>query len=158
MLAEGTPAPDFTLPDHDDNPVTLSDLRGKWVVLWWYPKAQTAGCTLESRSFRELAGEFTDLGAEILGASFDTPEENCAFADAEQLGYRLLCDPTMEVGERYETKRAPEEPAPEWPKRRTYLIDPDGIIRKSYRVKDANLHPGEVLEDLRELAGASSRA
>ena len=154
MLAEGSPAPDFTMKDHNGSPVSLQDFRGKWVVMWWYPKASTAGCTLESRGFRERAREFGDLGAEIIGASFDTPEENCTFAETEDLPYRLLSDPSREVGERYETLRAPEEPNQEWPKRRTYLIDPDGVIRRAYRVRDIHEHVGEVLEDLKQLSRA----
>lgn len=87
----------------------------------------------------------------VLGASFDPPEANRAFAEKFDFPFRLLSDVDRHVGELYETKRAPEEPAPEYPKRRTYLIDPGGRIVKAYRVRDLAAHPAEVLEDLRQL-------
>ena len=87
----------------------------------------------------------------MLGASFDTPEDNRAFAEQNGMPFRLLSDVDRAVGTVYETKRFPEEPSPEYAKRRTYLIDPDGVIRKAYRVTDIPAHPDEVLEDLRRL-------
>jgi thioredoxin-dependent peroxiredoxin len=90
----------------------------------------------------------------LIGASFDTPEDNKAFA--EKYGYRgtLLSDADREVGRAYETLRAPEEPTPEFAKRRTYLIDPEGVIRKAFRVTDISGHPQQVLKDLRDLMRA----
>jgi len=88
---------------------------------------------------------------ELLGVSFDRPEDNRAFAQKNAFPFRLLSDQDRTVAERYETKRAPEERSPEFAKRRTYLIDPDGVIRKAYRVTDIPAHPGQVLEDLRAL-------
>jgi thioredoxin-dependent peroxiredoxin len=93
------------------------------------------------------------VDAVVLGASFDTPEDNLAFAEKNDFPFRLLSDVDRTVGEAYETKRAPEEQAPEYPKRRTYLIDPRGVIRKAYRVRDVAAHPDEVLADLRALTG-----
>lgn len=92
---------------------------------------------------------------EILGASFDPPESNRAFAEKHGFPFRLLSDVDTSVGEAYEVKRAPEEPRPQFPKRRTYLIDPDGVIRKAYRVRDIPAHPDEVLRDLAELGVVS---
>ena len=90
-----------------------------------------------------------------MGVSFDPPETNRAFARKQRFEFPLLSDDSREVGERYETKRHPQEQRAEWPKRRTYLIDPDGVIRKSYRVSDVASHPDEVLADLRQhLEGA----
>jgi thioredoxin-dependent peroxiredoxin len=89
----------------------------------------------------------------ILGASFDPPETNRAFAQKQGFGFRLLSDVDRQVGELYETKRDPSEQGAEWPKRRTYLIDPQGAIRKAYRVKDVVAHPDEVLADLRAMQG-----
>jgi peroxiredoxin Q/BCP len=101
--------------------------------------------------FRDRAPEFAETGAELLGASFDTPEENRAFAEQNGFPFRLLSDIDRTVGTAYETKRFPEEPSPEFAKRRTYLIDPEGRIMKAYRVRDIPAHPDEVLRDLREL-------
>ncbi len=92
---------------------------------------------------------------EVIGASFDPPEANRTFAEKHDLPFRLLSDVDTKVGQAYEVKRAPEEPSPEWPKRRTYLIDPEGVIRKAYRVRDVTAHPDEVLRDLAELGVAS---
>jgi peroxiredoxin Q/BCP len=89
----------------------------------------------------------------ILGVSFDPPETNRAFARKQGFGFRLLSDEDRRVGELYETKRHPSERGAEWPKRRTYLIDPQGVIRKAYRVTDVMAHPDEVLVDLRALQG-----
>jgi thioredoxin-dependent peroxiredoxin len=89
----------------------------------------------------------------ILGASFDPPETNRAFAEKQGFGFRLLSDVDRGVGELYETKRHPSEQGAEWPKRRTYLIDPQGRIRKAYRVTDIPAHPEEVLSDLRAMQG-----
>jgi peroxiredoxin Q/BCP len=94
------------------------------------------------------------MGVKVVGASFDTPEDNRAFA--EKYGYRgpLLSDSDRAVGRAYETLRAPEERTPKYAKRRTYLIDPDGVIRAAFRVTDIEGHPQEVLDRLRELTGA----
>ena len=86
-----------------------------------------------------------------MGVSFDTPEDNRAFAEKNRFPFRLLSDVDRKVGELYETKRAPEEESPEYAKRRTYLIDPDGRIAKAYRVTDIPVHPAQVLEDFRAL-------
>jgi peroxiredoxin Q/BCP len=88
---------------------------------------------------------------EIVGISFDSPEDNRAFAQKNGFPFRMLSDVDRKVGVRYETTRAPEEPSPEFAKRRTYLIDPEGVIRKAYRVTDIPAHPAQVLEDLRQL-------
>jgi len=87
----------------------------------------------------------------LLAASFDTPEDNAGFAKKYGFGFTMLSDVDRTVGELYETKRHPDEASPEYAKRRTYLIDPDGVIRKAYRVRDIPAHPDEVLADLRAL-------
>jgi peroxiredoxin Q/BCP len=90
----------------------------------------------------------------VLGASFDTPEENKAFADAQGFGYRLLSDVDRAVGTRYEVARDPGEQFAEFAQRIAYLIDPDGVIRKAYAVTDVNGFAAEVLADLDALRGA----
>ena len=92
---------------------------------------------------------------EVVGVSFDRPEDNRAFAEEHGFPFRLLSDVDRTVGERYETKRAPEERSPEYAKRRTYLIDPEGRIARAYRVTDIPAHPDEVLKDLAELGVAA---
>ena len=108
---------------------------------------------MEGQGFRDRAPSFQEAGAEVLGISFDAPEANRAFAERYRFPFRLLSDEDRSVGQAYETKRAPDERGAGSPKRRTYLIDPQGVIRKAYRVTDVDAHPGEVLADLRRLAG-----
>jgi peroxiredoxin Q/BCP len=107
---------------------------------------------MEGRGFRDRAPEFAEAGLEVVGVSFDTPEDNRAFAETNGFPFRLLSDADREVGELYETKRAPEEQSPGYAKRRTYLIDPEGRIAKAYRVTDIAGHPAQVLEDFRALS------
>jgi peroxiredoxin Q/BCP len=111
---------------------------------------------MEGRGFRDRAPEFAEAGLEVVGASFDTPEDNRAFAEKNGFPFRFLSDVDRKVGELYETKRAPEEHSPEYAKRRTYLIDPEGRIVKAYRVSDIPAHPAQVLEDFRALAAGTS--
>jgi thioredoxin-dependent peroxiredoxin len=106
---------------------------------------------MEGEGFRDRAPEFEAAGVEIMGVSFDPPGINGAFAEKYGFPFRMLSDVDRTVGERYETKRAPEEPSPDFAKRRTYLIDPDLRIAKAYRVTDIPAHPGQLLEDLRAL-------
>ena len=106
---------------------------------------------MEGQGFRDRAPAFEETGAALVGASFDVPDDNLAFAEQQGFPFRLLCDPDRKIGELYETKRHPEEPAPEYAKRRTYVIDPQGVIRKAYRVRDIIAHPDEVLADLKPL-------
>jgi peroxiredoxin Q/BCP len=106
---------------------------------------------MEGRGFRDRAPEFAEAGAELIGVSFDTPRDNGGFAERDGFPFRLLSDADRTVGETYETKRHPQERSPEYAKRRTYLVDPDGRIVKAYRVTDIPAHPDEVLADLRRL-------
>lgn len=89
----------------------------------------------------------------MVGVSFDRPEDNLAFAEENGFPFLMLSDVDRTVGEAYETKRAPEESSPQFAKRRTYVIDPDSVIVKAYRVTDIAAHPDEVLADLRTLLG-----
>ena len=106
---------------------------------------------MEGQGFRDRASEFAEAGLEIVGVSFDTTEDNRAFAETNGFPFRLLSDSDRKVGERYETKRVPEERSPEHAKRRTYLIDPDGRIARAYRVADIPGHPAQMLADFRAL-------
>jgi peroxiredoxin Q/BCP len=88
----------------------------------------------------------------ILGASFDTPEDNLAFAEAQEFPYRLLSDPSREIGEQYGVKRGADEQYADYPKRVTFLIDPAGIVRKVYEVTDVAKNPQDVLDDIEDLS------
>lgn len=108
---------------------------------------------MELQALRDRAPDFEALGVKLVGASFDAPEDNRAFAKRYGFTGTLLSDVDRSVGAAYETKKAPEESFPEYAKRRTYLIDPDGVIRKAFRVADIAGHPRELLDHLRELMG-----
>jgi thioredoxin-dependent peroxiredoxin len=148
MLEIGTTAPGFTLPDQGGTPTTLSQELGRWVLVWWYPKADTPGCTLEGQGLRDQAGAFDQAGCVVLGVSYDPPEENRAFRDRHGFPFRLLSDADRQVTTRYEATRQPDERHADYPQRISYLIDPEGTIRRAYAVTDPAGHAGEVLADL----------
>src|SRR6267154_2333424 len=122
MLAVGSKAPAFRVKDHLGREVSLADLAGKNVILWFYPKADTPGCTIEGCGYRDLSGDFEKKNAVILGVSFDTIEENAAFAAKMQFPYRLLCDTGRAMTELRQDlaslridREAPARRRPRWP-------------------------------------------
>lgn len=142
LLSAGDVAPDFCVKSHTGEDVKLSDFRGKSVLLWFYPKADTPGCTKEGCSFRDKKAEFGNKGVEILGVSFDTVEENKAFAEKFDFNFPLLCDTEREIGIAY---GACDDQQASNAKRISYLIAPDGTIKYSYGKVDAINHPQEAL-------------
>ena len=101
MLKVGSKAPDFNTLDHNGNAVSLSDFAGKTVVLWFYPKADTPGWTIQGCGFRDLASEFEAKNAAILGVSFDSQDENRSFAQKFDFNFPLLCDQDRQMGLAY---------------------------------------------------------
>jgi peroxiredoxin Q/BCP len=153
MLDIDTEAPDFTIPDDEGNPYTLSGKRGSWVLLWWYPKADTPGCTLQGKGLRDQAERFAEAGTTILGISFDTPASNRDFKEKFDFPFTLLSDIDTSVGQTYGAQRDPGEQYADYPRRISYLIDPDGVIRRTYEVTDPAGHAEVVLADVAELGG-----
>lgn len=124
MLGPGDPAPDFETADCRGQRLKLSELRGKRVVLFFFPKAFTPACTLEVRAFRDNYGRIQERNAELIGVSVDKVEKNCRFADEEQLQFRLVGDESRAISELYGVV---------WPvlridRRATFVIDEHGII------------------------------
>ena len=152
MLSPGTHAPDFALPDQHGTTVRLADLREHWVLLWWYPKAQTPGCTVEGQSLRDHADDFAAANCVVLGASFDTVESNLEFAEIQGFEFALLSDVDRSVGAAYEVVRTGDQRYSPFAERYSYLIDPTGVIRRSYGVSDVLTHADEVLHDLSTLS------
>lgn len=109
---------------------------------------------MQGQGFRDRSPEIEAAGAVILGASFDTVEENLAFAEAQEFGYQLLSDVTHEVGEGYGVQKDASEQWAAFAKRITFLIDPDGVVRKVYTVTDVERNPDDVLDDIRQLSAA----
>ncbi|WP_375416078.1 peroxiredoxin [uncultured Hymenobacter sp.] len=127
MLETGQPAPDFTLPAPDGGaPFQLSALRGRHVVLYFYPKDDTPGCTTQACGFRDQYEEFLDLGAEVVGVSSDSAASHAQFAQKHRLPFPLLADTGGAVRKRYEVPRALLGLLPG---RVTFVIDKEGIIR-----------------------------
>ena len=148
MLSVGDPAPDFTAISHRGELVRSTELRGRPVLLWFYPKADTPGCTIEGKGFCESFPELQELELTVLGVSFDNEEENRVFAEKFAFPFDLLCDTERELGMAY---GACDDPEDGYAKRISYLIDSEGIVAKTYpKVQPAD-HPAEVLKDLKEL-------
>jgi peroxiredoxin Q/BCP len=151
MLEPGTRAPSFTLPDQNGTPVSSESFRGGWVLLWWYPKAGTLGCTIEGQVLRDRYDDFAALGCTVIGASFDTQQENKAWSDAQGFGFTLLSDVDHTVGRTYEVEREADDQYAAFPLRVSYLIDPDGIIRRTFAVSGVADHAAAVLDTLTKL-------
>lgn len=144
MLEVGDAMPDWSLSDHTGKTVSSKDLGGKTYLLWFYPKAQTPGCTIEGRNLRDEYGEFAEQGVEVLGISFDTPDGNAAFVEAESFPFRLLSDD----GSLAYVVGAAERGGPKYTKRISYLVGPDGRVREAYGQVSPAEHAKQVLADL----------
>lgn len=142
-----TQAPEFTLTAQDGKPVSLKDYRGKWVVLYFYPKDFTGGCTLEARGFEKNLKRFAAAKAVVLGVSVDTAESHKDFCTKEGLNFKLLSDSKTEVSTAYGSMMS-DRPLSA---RNTFLIKPDGMIALRYLKVDPNGHAEEVLAALTEL-------
>lgn len=143
-LKEGDKAPNFAALDQNGKQHTLAGYRGKWILLYFYPKDSTPGCTKEACSFRD---EFSDLKGkvEVLGVSHDRVESHAKFASKHQLPFALLSDPQKKIIEDYGAKGF------FFTKRISYLIDPEGRIAKAYPSVSPARHAREVLEDHKRL-------
>jgi thioredoxin-dependent peroxiredoxin len=143
----GQPAPDFTLKDQAGVSHTLSDYRGEWVLVYFYPKDDTPGCTTEACSFRDRYEEIRQSSLKIFGISTDDVSSHEKFAEKYNLPFDLLADPDGQVVQEYGVK----QPLINIAKRHSFLIDPDGIIRKIYEKVTPADHPEEILADLKQL-------
>jgi peroxiredoxin Q/BCP len=147
-------APDFHLNDQDGTPHSLSDYAGKWLVLYFYPKDGTSGCTTEACAFRDARDLIADLGkAEVVGVSKDTGKSHKKFADEHKLSFTLLSDPTHETIEDYCSWKPLKFMGHEYmgTQRNTFIISPDGLIAKKYEGVDPETHVADILEDLKTL-------
>ncbi|MBU8895388.1 peroxiredoxin [Corallococcus sp. H22C18031201] len=145
MLKAGDTAPDFTVQDHTGRTHRLADYRGKNVVLWFYPKADTPGCTAEGCGFRDHQPTYAQKDAVILGISFDTPAENKAFAEKFSFNFPLLCDTDRKVGRAY---GAADDASAANARRVGVIIGPDGKVKAWYPKVDARAFPQEALQQL----------
>ena len=140
----GSVAPNFTLPSQEDKPVSLSDYKGKWVVLYFYPKDMTSGCTIEAHNFQRDQSKYDALNAVVLGVSLDTVESHKTFCTKDSLTFKLLADPDHKVIQAYGVPIKSFGPV-HYADRDTFLISPEGKVVKQWEVKDIQAHSGEVL-------------
>lgn len=149
MPEVGKPAPDFKLMSQEGKPIKLKDFKGKWVVLYFYPKDFTSGCTLEAKNFQRDLALYEKAKAIILGVSVDDVESHKNFCTKEGLNFKLLADPDQKVSEVYDSLK--DYNGKKLSARNTFIIDPKGKIAKVFvGVKPAS-HSEEVLAALAEL-------
>ncbi len=150
MVAPGEKAPDFEAPSTDGTTLKLSSLRGRIVVLYFYPRAMTSGCTREAQRFNELIEEFNKHNAVVIGVSTDPIERNKRFAEKLGLRFTLLSDETGDIARMYGVLRPGARRVSA--QRVTFIIDENGVIRNIIKgVKPAEKHADEALQAVREL-------
>jgi thioredoxin-dependent peroxiredoxin len=157
MIEEGAPAPDFTLRNQDDEEVTLSELRGRPVVLYFYPKADTPGCTTQACSIRDHSGDYEAAGAVVLGVSPDPVSAVKRFHAKQSLNFTLLADEDHSICELYGVwgEKSMYGRTYEGVTRSTYVIDPEGRIAKAFPKVSPKTHDEIVLAALGELGAAA---
>lgn len=156
MVEPGQPAPDFTLPNQHGENVTLSELKGAPVVLYFYPRDDTPGCTREACAFRDARTQYEEAGAHVIGVSPDTPQSHQKFAQKYDLPFTLVSDPEHQVCEQYGVWKEKNLYGKKsmGVERSTFVIDRDGIVRKVFRRVKVDGHSDAVLEAI-EAAGRS---
>ncbi|MFC6724203.1 thioredoxin-dependent thiol peroxidase [Halobium palmae] len=150
MLSVGDTAPDFELPDQHGETVSLSDFRGDRVVVYFYPRADTPGCTTEACGFRDAIDEFEERGVQVLGISDDPVSDLEAFAEKHDLPFRLLSDESGEVASAYDSygEKNVFGDTVEGVFRNTYVVGPEGEIVEAYEGVDPEEHAMTILKDL----------
>jgi peroxiredoxin Q/BCP len=153
MLAPGDPAPDFELSDHRGDPVSLSSYRGDHVVVYFYPRADTPGCTTEACGFRDSYGEFEERGVAVLGISDDPVDDLAPFAAEYDLPFRLLSDEDGSVAAAYDSYGEKKMFGNTFDGvfRNTYVVGPDGTVVLAYEGVSPDGHAEAILDDLADL-------
>jgi peroxiredoxin Q/BCP len=146
-VAVGSPAPNFSLPSQEDKMVSLSDYKGKWVVLYFYPKDMTTGCTIEAHKFQEDLPKYEALNAVVLGVSLDTVESHKTFCSKDSLTFKLLADPDHKVIDAYGIPVSARGDM-KFAQRDTVLISPSGKVVKHWEKVDPNTHSEAVLAEI----------
>ena len=147
MLQPGAKAPEFSLPSQEDTNVSLSQYKGKWVVLYFYPKDMTTGCTIEAHNFQRDLPKYEALNAVVLGVSLDTVESHKTFCTKDSLTFKLLADPDHKVIDAYGVPLMTHGDM-KFASRDTYLISPDGKIAKVWTGVNPNTHSDDVLAEI----------
>jgi len=153
--SEGSNAPDFTLPSQEGSPVSLKDYRGKWVILYFYPKDQTPGCSREAHNFQVDQPKYAEHNAVVLGVSLDSVDSHQKFCAKEGLNFKLLADTDHKVTDSYGSLT--NLGLVKFAARHTFLIDPTGKIAKAYTSVDPLKHSAEVLAELDTLQKSTAQ-
>ncbi len=153
MLEVGTVAPEFCLPNQDDVEICLRDLKGKWIVLYFYPKDNTPGCTTEACDFSDAAPDFSALNAIVLGVSADSTLKHRNFIEKKDLAITLLSDEEKSMLQEYGVWQLKKNYGKEYMGivRTTLIIDPDGVVRAVWEKVKVKDHAKEVREKLESL-------
>jgi peroxiredoxin Q/BCP len=159
MLKIGRKAPAFSLPNQDEKPETLKGVLGKWVVLYFYPKDDTPGCTKEACAIADVYKDFKRQGVVVFGVSKDTPKSHKKFAEKYSLPFTLLSDPTMEMMAKYGAfaEKKMYGKVVRGTNRITYIINPEGKIARAYENVDPASHALELLADLKALKKVAAK-
>jgi peroxiredoxin Q/BCP len=153
LPAVGKPAPDFNLPDQNGKQHTLEEYRGKWLVLYFYPKDDTPGCTQEACAFRDDLNQIAALGAQVVGVSVDDTSSHAEFARKYHLPFPLLADKTTETAERYGALM--NLWLIKFARRYTFLIDPQGNVNKVYLSVETSRHSKQIIDDLQKITAGN---
>jgi peroxiredoxin Q/BCP len=148
--AVGSAAPDFTLNSQDGKSISLHDYKGKWVVLYFYPKDMTSGCTIEAHNFQRDLAKYDAKNAVILGVSVQDEKSHQEFCAKESLTFKLLADTKKEVSEKYDSVM--NLGVMKLSSRHTFLIDPNGVVRKVWTSVDVKTHSDDVLAAIDQLS------
>ncbi len=149
----GKPAPDFNLPDQNGKYHTLREYRGKWLVLYFYPKDDTPGCTQEACAFRDDLNQISELGAQVVGVSVDDTDSHAEFAKKYHLPFPLLADKTAATADEYGALM--NLWLIKFARRYTFLIDPQGNVSKVYLSVETSRHSKQIIDDLKKLAAGA---
>ncbi|OVE80517.1 thioredoxin-dependent thiol peroxidase [bacterium I07] len=149
----GDRAPEFCLPDSDEQEICMKNLQGKWIVLYFYPKDNTSGCTLEAIDFTKQMNSFKSLNCDIIGVSPDSPKSHCNFRDKHEIGIQLLSDPSHKVIKAFGCWVKKKMYGREYygVERSTFLIDPFGIVQHEWRKVKVKEHVETVEDKLKQL-------
>lgn len=155
MLEQGKKAPAFTLASSDGGDVTLADFAGKWLVVYFYPKDETPGCTREAHEFRDAAKELKKRGAVVVGVSRDSIASHCKFRDKHELDFPLLSDPDTKMIAKYGAWGEKSNYGKKYMGivRSTVIVSPDGVVARVFPKVKVDGHAAEVLAALDELRG-----
>jgi thioredoxin-dependent peroxiredoxin len=148
--AVGSAAPDFTLNSQDGKSIRLLDYKGKWVVLYFYPKDMTSGCTIEAHNFQRDLAKYDAKNAVILGVSVQDEKSHQEFCAKESLTFELLADTKKEVSEKYDSVM--NLGVMKLSSRHTFLIDPNSVVRKVWTSVDVKTHSDDVLAAIDQLS------